>query len=408
MNIKYKYEQIKLWLNEYGWLTGAIIVSICVSGTIESPSVQKAHFLERNIEIQQVGVKPQRRVQNNESMFGVSPQHRAAQSEPVFVSLADDSRIPELSAPILQVAPVSSVATSSADQSITSSQSSKESETSSSISSVKLQPILVPSSSSSSSLQSQVSARSETPVASSSARSSQSSEITVTNPNGFPAFIKTTFPMARVPDWGHMRTPEEWNRTYSQMTEEDFVRIPRYNLQTLTIPMASLASDLSEENMQIITAKLTYSTRYFGAYDVDATEFTAVHPGIDIKLAKGTPIGAIAGGKVNVAMKDSSGLGLHVIIEHRLSDGSRFFSIYGHFDSISVKTGDTVKPGQMIGRVGMTGNTTAPHLHLQVDIGGSEDIHTPYWPASVPSAGEAAKHAINPILFIGKYSGGAE
>ncbi len=213
-------------------------------------------------------------------------------------------------------------------------------------------------------------------------------------------FISAVHPVSRVPDWGSMHTPEEWTKDYAHMPATAYVPVPRYNLQELTVPLKSLTRPLLLENESVITAKLYYSTRYFGAYDVDATEFTGAHSGIDLKLPQGMPVGAIAGGIVDSVTADAR-LGLHVVIRHCADDGV-YYSVYGHFDTASVQAGDIVTPGQTIGRVGMTGMTTGPHVHLQVDreVPGEASPHTPYQPASVPSQTEAAARSVHPIRFI--------
>lgn len=199
-----------------------------------------------------------------------------------------------------------------------------------------------------------------------------------------------------------METPQEWERPYGEMMDKDFVSLPRYDLAKLTTPMETLLKT-RHASAPDITAKLFYSTRYFGKYDLDAGEFSAVHPGLDMKLALGTPIGAIAGGRVH-AVRKTGGLGLHVIIEHRIGNET-YYSIYGHFGAVSVTEGQNVHPGATVGHVGMTGNTTAPHLHLQVDRGQPSEVeHQPYWPSKLPSVGEAEKHTVNPIVFMQKHA----
>ena len=111
----------------------------------------------------------------------------------------------------------------------------------------------------------------------------------------FPAFGHAVQPVQAVPNWGAMRSPKEWNRSYAEMDERDFVPVPDYDLTTLTIPIQSLLKRAPGQ-VATLTDKLFYSTRYFGAYDLDAGEFTGAHAGIDLKLAEGTPVGAIAGG----------------------------------------------------------------------------------------------------------------
>ncbi len=210
----------------------------------------------------------------------------------------------------------------------------------------------------------------------------------------FPAFIRTSHPVSRVPNWGAWSTPAQWKRSYSEMTDADYVPVPAYNLKTLTIPLKSLTSGsvVSEADIPKVTAKLYYSTRYMGKYDLDAGEHTGNHAGVDLKLALGTPIGAIGGGRV-YAVKSDPRLGLHVIIEHR-NDSGQFFSVYAHLGSAKVATGDAVKPGQTIGFVGLTGKTTMAHLHLEVHKGAG------IAPDGLHGAAYSDSHPVNPMTFI--------
>lgn len=224
---------------------------------------------------------------------------------------------------------------------------------------------------------------------------SSSSKEAVDPASHFPPFTHAVYPVSHVPNWGAMHAAAQWNRSYAELTRDDFVPLPAYDSEKLIIPFTEL---LSPRNDAEITRKLFYSTHYFGAYDVDAGEFTAAHPGVDLKLAAGTPIGSIAGGRAHRVL-NSGALGLHVIIEHRIGD-EVYYSIYGHLGFVSVKEGDDVTGGQFIGTVGMTGNTSAPHLHLQIDRGHGELVHEPYAPKTVPAPGEAEKWVVHPIRFI--------
>lgn len=259
-----------------------------------------------------------------------------------------------------------------------------------------------------------VSLRPSAPVASSSSSSSSqpasffSSFSAAESAESFPEFSHTVYPVFRVPDWGAMRSAAEWDRPFSQIPKSEFVPLPPYNLSTLQISLRSLTNPLRSESIPALTAKLTYSTRYYGAYDLDAGEFSGLHPGIDFKLAFGTPVGAIAGGRVKTVTKSSTGLGLSVIVEHHLASGERIFSIYGHLDTTWVKEGQDVGPGQTIGTIGMSGQTTAPHLHLQIDRDDGSEPHRPFWTASIPSTAEASRHTLHPIHFMQQYAAGAE
>ncbi len=222
--------------------------------------------------------------------------------------------------------------------------------------------------------------------------------------NNFPAFNRTMHPVARVPNWGAMRTPAEWNRSYKEMSDNDFVAIPSYNTSELTTPVSSLSENFTPENIIILTKKLYYSTRFFAAYDLDAAEFSGTHAGMDLKLPLGTPVGVVAGGRVQ-AVQNNDRLGLSVIVEHRHPTDGTFFSIYGHLGTASVRAGQDLEPGQRLGTIGMTGQTSAPHLHLQIDRAQADEsaIHIPYHVTSIPSISAAQQYTLHPIRFIQTY-----
>ncbi|MFI7890872.1 peptidoglycan DD-metalloendopeptidase family protein [Streptomyces sp. CACIS-1.16CA] len=89
------------------------------------------------------------------------------------------------------------------------------------------------------------------------------------------------------------------------------------------------------------------------------------HTGLDFPAKTGTPIRAVDSGIVRQAV-DSGPYGKHIEINH----GSSLSSLYAHMSAMLAKASDTVKRGQQIGRVGSTGNTTGPHLHLEARING--------------------------------------
>jgi len=85
------------------------------------------------------------------------------------------------------------------------------------------------------------------------------------------------------------------------------------------------------------------------------------HQGQDITVSKGTPIYAPADGKVKRAYY-IGGFGNHIRLEH--SHG--YATLFAHLSKISVRHGQKVKRGDLIGYTGNTGRSTAPHLHYEV------------------------------------------
>ena len=92
----------------------------------------------------------------------------------------------------------------------------------------------------------------------------------------------------------------------------------------------------------------------------------SAHKGVDIACSSGTPIKSIADGKVVFAGYDKTGLGYAVKIDH----GNGVETVYGHCSKLYVKAGEQVNAGDVISAVGSTGNSTGPHLHLEIKIDG--------------------------------------
>ncbi len=138
----------------------------------------------------------------------------------------------------------------------------------------------------------------------------------------------------------------------------------------------------------------TATVDYGGAYSVDVPDnaptgsgnfswpsagyvsqgYWGGHPAIDIAGWVGSPVTAADGGYVVLAGGGwNGGYGNHVIIDH----GNGFTTLYAHLNSIFVSPGMTVSKGQQLGTMGNTGNSTGPHLHLEVRYGG-----VPYNPSN--------------------------
>lgn len=92
-----------------------------------------------------------------------------------------------------------------------------------------------------------------------------------------------------------------------------------------------------------------------------------MHWGIDFTAPKGTPIQATGAGKV-IKSGRGSGYGNHVIIDH----GYGYQTLYAHMSRLDVKVGEKVVRGQLIGLVGSTGTSTAPHCHYEITFKGDK------------------------------------
>src|ERR1051326_3191459 len=92
----------------------------------------------------------------------------------------------------------------------------------------------------------------------------------------------------------------------------------------------------------------------------------AMHTGVDLSAAWGTPVHAAADGIVTHASWGGQ-YGNIVIIDH----GNGMQTWYAHLSSFSVVPGQEIRRGEIVGRSGATGRVTAPHLHYEVRVGGT-------------------------------------
>jgi len=100
--------------------------------------------------------------------------------------------------------------------------------------------------------------------------------------------------------------------------------------------------------------------RYFNG------EPRAPHAGIDVAVARGTPIKASAQGQV-LAVDNYFFNGRTIFVDH----GNGLITMYCHLERIDVNAGDTVSKGQQIGLSGETGRASGPHLHWSVVLNGA-------------------------------------
>lgn len=85
------------------------------------------------------------------------------------------------------------------------------------------------------------------------------------------------------------------------------------------------------------------------------------HDGVDLAVDENTPLPSYMDGTVTETGYDEGGYGYYIVVRDK--DGNE--TLYGHLNSISVKQGQEVKRGEIIGLTGNTGGSTGPHLHLE-------------------------------------------
>jgi murein DD-endopeptidase MepM/ murein hydrolase activator NlpD len=108
--------------------------------------------------------------------------------------------------------------------------------------------------------------------------------------------------------------------------------------------------------------ELTRMASGFGWRSDPFTKARKMHWGMDFTAPRGTPVYASGDGKIKRADNRASGYGKHIRLEH----GYGYMTIYAHLSRYNVKVGEEVKRGDLIGFVGSTGRSEAPHLHYEV------------------------------------------
>ncbi len=236
-------------------------------------------------------------------------------------------------------------------------------------------------------------------------------------------FTGTVYPVDKVPDWTNWNG-DNHTTAYSSISANLLVALPGYDLQQMQFPNSNLQWGNSAHD-GIRNTKITYPVVYLGNYQLDHRESAGSHLAVDIKMPVGTPIKAIANGRVTKTSMQESGFGHHVVIEHRnvpdVNDSSNkvtLHSAFNHMDQIYVSEGQAVTKGEVIGTSGNSGTSTTPHLHFQIDRD-SAPWH-PYWAFSwsdsqaagmsffeAVNAGlgmnNARQNTINPMLYVSKY-----
>lgn len=196
-------------------------------------------------------------------------------------------------------------------------------------------------------------------------------------------FDGMVYPVQYVPNW--LKSGVWTVKTqFSEISASDLVETPKYDAKLLAV--------VAPDDAKALFARYTYITPYMGAYMDDARkEYAGSHLAVDVRAALGTPIHAIANGVVVRTKEDAGGDGMYVVVRHDAvpynGQSLQMFSSYLHVADVGVKPGQIVRKGDVIAHVGMTGITTTPHLHFQLDRANAP--FSPYWPFTFAEAKKA-------------------
>ncbi len=163
----------------------------------------------------------------------------------------------------------------------------------------------------------------------------------------------------------------ELNLQISEKYTEDLEQINVDTIEVATTVVETAAQEIKEESEAIAIINnvkisvLPVTGRITSRYGESSSRRKSTHTGLDIACITGTDIKAVSEGTVIFAARQGS-YGNLVKIDH----GNGVETWYGHCNKIYAKVGDKVKAGDVIAAVGSTGNSTGPHLHLEIRING--------------------------------------
>lgn len=127
-----------------------------------------------------------------------------------------------------------------------------------------------------------------------------------------------------------------------------------------TMASADVKMNLGISLIKPISSGYKITSRY-------GSRWGGTHSGLDVAAPTGTTICAAASGTVSIVKFLTGSYGNYLIINH----GNGVQTLYGHCNTILVSEGQSVSQGQAIATVGSTGNSTGPHLHLEIRVNGT-------------------------------------
>lgn len=230
-------------------------------------------------------------------------------------------------------------------------------------------------------------------------------------------FDGTVMPITYIPDWTKAENQNKSKR-FEEIDIKEYLPIPTYDASTLI-------RDLSNTTKSATILHYTYTVPYMWSYNFNYKENDGSHLGIDIRAPIWTPVLSIANGVVIKTVEADATGNKYVVIRHDNVplDGKKvsLYSGYLHLSQITATEGTTIRKWEMLWRVGITGITTTPHLHFQIDT--ADAPFHPYWPftsSDSRNAGlgffesvnsglgkeKAFKYTIHPLNFVNTYLGG--
>lgn len=161
-----------------------------------------------------------------------------------------------------------------------------------------------------------------------------------------------------------------------QITENYTENLDEIGIETVQVAQAQVeqkVSALIEEDEKskmpkingVILAVTPVQGKITSRYGSVSSVRSGAHTGTDIACSKGTDIHVVSTGTVTFAQRDGS-YGNLIKVDH----GNGVETWYAHCDKLYAKVGQTVNAGDVIAAVGSTGNSTGPHLHLEIRVNG--------------------------------------
>ncbi|MDR2177528.1 MAG: M23 family metallopeptidase [Treponema sp.] len=187
------------------------------------------------------------------------------------------------------------------------------------------------------------------------------------NSQGGPGDLAAFFDIRETPE-GTQQEVEDMRRlsTYLASAQE-----PIREIGILLDSQSALLTEIP--SIWPIRGGVGHISMFFGQNKHPITHQYYIHKGIDLSTYRsGDPIVVTADGQVVTIDFEPAGFGNYVIIKHKHG----YYTRYAHMQKVSVRLGQRVQQGEVIGFVGNTGLSTGPHLHYEVHIG--SDVVDPF------------------------------